>query len=156
MKNTWFHSLLSSPWIGLIAGLVVCLGQTVVTHSMEPVLIGAAVFLGFCSGYVSRTQEHPSIQDIEITHISKLPPVQSTMAQLEGYYVKMFGEMMGPFTEAEIRQGASAREFPEDATVSRDPAGAWTSIQTFRTPTPPPFRKGPMPPPFRGPKKSAA
>jgi adenylate cyclase len=57
-----------------------------------------------------------------------------------GFYVKMFGETMGPFTEAEIRSGVAAGEFPPDATVAPSLEGVWSPISLFVAP-PPPFRK---------------
>jgi hypothetical protein len=86
--------------------------------------------------------------------------VQAAAAELEGYYIKMFGEVMGPFTEFELRYGVQAREFPEDASYSdkRD-GGLWNPVQAFGRPVPPPFTKKVTPPPFRLPppfRKKAA
>jgi adenylate cyclase len=88
-----------------------------------------------------------------------IPAIQvpQTTAEVEKYFVKMFGEAMGPFTESEVSKGIQAGEFPPDATISEVGSENWTAVAIFgkKPPsappaTPPAFRKsGSVPPPFR-------
>ena len=97
--------------------------------------------------------DEPAREPAQVEDSSKLISVERTSftntAELEGFYVKMFGEMMGPFTESEFRYGIQAGEFPTDATYSEQKdATHWAPILSFGRPVPPPFTKK-LPPPFR-------
>jgi adenylate cyclase len=47
------------------------------------------------------------------------------------YFVEMFGEVMGPFTPSEFKNGINSQEFPADARFSTSKTGKFLSISEF-------------------------
>lgn len=99
------------------------------------------------------------------------PFTPENTTSFEGYFVKLFGEVLGPFTQQEVQQGVEAGEFPADSTVALSASGEWHPIQdfrklvqpglkqvppAFRAPGAPPPFKGVIPPPFKKPQSDAA
>jgi hypothetical protein len=55
----------------------------------------------------------------------------------ENWYVRMGGEVLGPFTPEEIRKGLERKEFHPDSPMSSSPDGPWKRIDGFPQFAPP-------------------
>jgi class 3 adenylate cyclase len=114
----------------------------------------------------SPTTEHTGLLMVDRTNtgILQLQPERTgefsreiTMKDMQSYFIEMYGEILGPFTEDELRNGIQAQEFPETARYAPSRDGEFKSIAEFgasalaeavaqfepptpRVVTPPPFR----------------
>jgi len=99
----------------------------------EPVHTQPAAHAGFVyevpehSGLIDRTSSGFYRPSFEPAAVLETAPV----LEMEMFFVELFGEIMGPFSEAEVKSGILSREFPENSRFSETKDGTFRPLAQF-------------------------